>query len=150
MDDLVGIVVPVACGCVLPIVVIWLSVREKLNETNKRTQIALAAIEKNPELDLEDLLRKISPKQKLLKEKLLRKLLWGCLTSMMGLGLIGFGVFLGIKNMGGDDDPLTSVCFGLMLLAIGIAFLISYFVGRKLLAREMEAEERNVVEKTKL
>ena len=69
---------------------------------------------------------------------------------MMGLGLIGFGVFLGIKNMGGDDDPLTSVCFGLMLLAIGIAFLISYFVGRKLLAREMEAEERNVVEKTKL
>lgn len=150
MDDIVGIVVPVACGCVLPIVVIWLSVREKMNETNKRTQIALAAIEKNPELDLEDLLRKISPKQKLLKEKLLRKLLWGCLTSMMGLGLIGFGVFLGIKNMGGDDDPLTSVCFGLMLLAIGIAFLISYFVGRKLLAREMEAEERNVVEKTKL
>ena len=150
MDDLVGIVVPVACGCVLPIVVIWLSVREKMNETNKRTQIALAAIEKNPELDLEDLLRKISPKQKLLKEQLLRKLLWGCLTSMMGLGLIGFGVFLGIKNMGGDDDPLTSVCFGLMLLAIGIAFLISYFVGRKLLAREMEAEERNVVEKTKL
>ena len=150
MDDLVGIVVPVACGCVLPIVVIWLSVREKMNETKKRTQIALAAIEKNPELDLEDLLRKISPKQKLLKEKLLRKLLWGCLTSMMGLGLIGFGVFLGIKNMGGDDDPLTSVCFGLMLLAIGIAFLISYFVGRKLLAREMEAEERNVVEKTKL
>ena len=150
MDDLVGIVVPVACGCVLPIVVIWLSVREKMNETNKRTQIALAAIEKNPELDLEDLLRKISPKQKLLKEKLLRKLLWGCLTSMMGLGLIGFGVFLGIKNMGGDDDPLTSVCFGLMLLAIGIAFLISYFVGRRLLAREMEAEERNVVEKTKL
>ena len=150
MDDLVGIVVPVACGCVLPIVVIWLSVREKMNETNKRTQIALAAIEKNPELDLEDLLRKISPKQKLLKEKLLRKLLWGCLTSMMGRGLIGFGVFLGIKNMGGDDDPLTSVCFGLMLLAIGIAFLISYFVGRKLLAREMEAEERNVVEKTKL
>ena len=150
MDDLVGIVVPVACGCVLPIVVIWLSVREKMNETNKRTQIALAAIEKNPELDLEDLLRKISPKQKLLKEKLLRKLLWGCLTSMMGLGLFGFGVFLGIKNMGGDDDPFTSVCFGLMLLAIGIAFLISYFVGRKLLAREMEAEERNVVEKTKL
>ena len=150
MDDLVGIVVPVACGCVLPIVVIWLSVREKMNETNKRTQIALAAIEKNPELDLEDLLRKISPKQKLLKEKLLRKLLWGCLTSMMGRGLIGFGVFLGIKNMGGDDDPLTSVCFGLMLLAIGIAFLVSYFVGRKLLAREMEAEERNVVEKTKL
>ena len=150
MDDLVGIVVPVACGCVLPIVVIWLSVREKMNETNKRTQIALAAIEKNPELDLEDLLRKISLKQKLLKETLLRKLLWGCLTSMMGLGLIGFGVFLGIKNMGGDDDPLTSVCFGLMLLAIGIAFLISYFVGRKLLAREMEAEERNVVEKTKL
>lgn len=45
-----------------------------MNETNTRTQIVLAAIEKNPDMDVEELMKKISPKKKLLKEKLLSKL----------------------------------------------------------------------------
>ena len=65
---LTGILVPLACGCVLPIMAIWFGVRQKMNETNQRTQIVLAAIEKNPEMDIEELLRKISPKKKLLKQ----------------------------------------------------------------------------------
>jgi hypothetical protein len=31
---------------------------------------------------------------------------------------------------------------GLILLPVGIAFLISYFTGKKMLAKEMEAEEQ--------
>ena len=57
---LTEILVPIACGCILPIVVIWLSVREKMNESKNRTQIVLAAIEKNPDMDLEELMKKIS------------------------------------------------------------------------------------------
>ena len=33
---------------------------------------------------------------------------------------------------------------GAALIAIGIAFLISYFVGRRMLEKEMEAEEQNM------
>ena len=66
--DLVFLLVPIACGCILPIVAILLTVRKKMNDTNKHTQIVLAAIEKNPDMDIEELLRKISPKKKLLKE----------------------------------------------------------------------------------
>ena len=47
MKELVAILVPIACGCVLPIMVVWLDIRKKMNETNQRTQIVLAAIEKN-------------------------------------------------------------------------------------------------------
>ena len=71
MENLVAILVPIACGCVLPIMVVWLDIRKKMNETNQRTQIVLAAIEKNPDMDIEELMKKISPKKKLLKEKLL-------------------------------------------------------------------------------
>jgi uncharacterized protein YneF (UPF0154 family) len=33
---------------------------------------------------------------------------------------------------------------GAALIAIGIAFLISYFVGRRMLEKEMKAEEQNM------
>ena len=146
MDHLTEILVPIACGCVLPIVAILSGVRKKMNETNQRTQIVLAAIEKNPEMDIEEIMKKISPKPKLLKEKLLTKLLWGCLTTLLGIGLIGFGIYLGANHLGGTDDPMTAVCFGLAALGVGIAFLVNYGVGKKMLAKEIEAEEKTVTE----
>lgn len=144
MAGLVSILIPLACGCVLPIMIVWFIIRKKMNETNQRTQIVLAAIEKNPEMDLEELMKKISSKPKLLKEKLLTKLLWGCLTVMIGLVLIGFGAWLGYEGRGGTDDAMASVCFGLILLAIGIAFLVNYYISKKILAKEIEAEEKRV------
>ena len=142
-SDIIFSLVPIFCGCILPIVIIWLTVREKMNETNARTQIVTAAIEKNPNMDIEELMKKMSPKQKLLKEKLLTKLLWGCITSVIGLGLIGLGIYL--FGSGGDqDDALTSICFGVILLAVGGAFIINYGVGKKMLAKEIEAEQNNL------
>ncbi len=118
-----------------------------MNETNTRTQIVTAALEKNPDMDVEELLKKISPKKKLLKEKLLSKLLWGCITSIIGVGLIGFGIFL-INKISNNtqkiymaDDVETAIAFGVILLAVGAAFIINYGVGRKMLAKEIEAEE---------
>ena len=146
MENLTEILVPIACGCVLPIVAILSGVRKKMNETNQRTQIVLAAIEKNPEMDIEEIMKKISRKPGLLKEKLLTKLLWGCLTTLLGIGLIGFGIFLGENQLGGTDDPMTAICFGLISLGVGIAFLVNYFVGKKMLAKEIEAEEKTVTE----
>ncbi len=146
-NPIAEILVPLACGCVLPITVVWMIVRHRMNETNQRTQIILAAIEKNPELDLEELMKKITPK-KLLKEKLLAKLLRGCLSTLLGLGLIGFGIYLNVNNLGGKDDPMSSICIGLILLAIGIAFLVNYTLGKKMLAKEIEAEEKTALTQT--
>ena len=138
MEHLVEILVPIACGCILPIVAILLGVRQKMNETNKRTEIILAAIEKNPEMDVEELMEKISPKKKLLKEKILSKLQVGMIATLLGIGFIGSEMYLSIfKN---SSSPMGVV--GLILLPVGIAFLISYYTGKKLLAKEMEAEEQ--------
>ena len=144
MEHLAEIIVPIACGCVLPIMLVWFGIREKMNAANQRTQIVLAAIEKNPEMDIEELMKKISRNGKLLKEKLLTKLLWGCLSTLLGIGLIGFGIYLSANHLGGTDDPMSAVCFGLIALGVGIAFLVNYFVGKKMLAKEIEAEEKRV------
>ena len=134
----------IACGCILPIIIIWLIIRKEMNESKDRTQIITTAIEKNPEMDIEELMKKMSPKQKLLKEKLLSKLLWGCITSIVGIGLIIFGIFLTKQEIHIAEDVQTSIGFGVVLLAIGGAFIINYGVGKKMLAKEIEAEQNNL------
>jgi len=144
--ELVQLLVPIACGCVLPIVGIMMGVRQKMNETNKQTQIVLAAIEKHPDMDIEELIKKISPKEKLLKEKLLNKLLWGSLVTFLGIAF--FGVAFYIDWMGGMMPGILYTLYlgGFILFAVGLAFLINYRIGRKMLAKEIEAEERKIVE----
>lgn len=146
MGPFADMIVMVACGCILPIVAILAVVRKKMNDTNQRTQIVLAAIEKNPEMDIEELLKKISAKPRLLKEKLLTKLLWGCLAVLLGIGLMGTGAWMGYVGGSVPNDIYAAVCSGLIALGVGIAFLVNYFVGKKMLAKEIEAEERRMAE----
>ena len=145
MHDLVSILVPLGCGCLLPIMIVWFTIRESMNKTNQRTQIVLAAIEQNPDMDIEELMKKISPKKKLLKEKLLTKLLWGSIVAFLGIALLGFCVVQ--AYVGGMPTAALQQfsLFGAVLLGIGIAFLINYYVGKKLLAKEIDAEEKLLV-----
>ena len=117
-----------------------------MNETNTRTQIALAAIEKNPNLDLEELMEKISPKKKLIKEKLLSKLQTGNITALLGMGFLLCAIY--VDYLGGMDSKDLRMLYlaGAILLIVGIAFLINYFVGKKMLAKEMEAEQARMLE----
>ena len=69
IDSLVPILIPIACGCVLPIMVVWLGIRQSMNETNQRTQIVMAAIEKNPDMDIEELMKKAMPMASMTKPK---------------------------------------------------------------------------------
>ena len=142
MEHFFDLLIPLGCGCVLPIVVIWLSIREKMNETNQRTQIVLAAIEKNPDMDIEELMKKISPKKKLLKEKLLSKLLWGSIIALLGISFLVYGLLMDYRG-GMDSNDLIRIYFaGGILLAVGIAFLAHYYISKKMLAKEIEAEEK--------
>ena len=146
MSDLIPILVPIACGCILPIFAIWMGVRRKINETNQRTQIVLAAIEKNPDMDLEELMKKISPQKKLLKERLLSKLQAGCITTFIGIGFLICAIQVDLVGGMNSNDLRMLYLAGAILLAVGIAFLISYSKGKKMLAKEMEAEQAKLLE----
>ena len=145
MHDLVSILVPLGCGCVLPIMIVWFTIRESMNKTNQRTQIVLAAIEKNPDMDIEELMKKISPKKKLLKEKLLSKLQTGNITALLGIGFLMCALYADYMGGMNSKDLRMLYLAGIILLVVGIAFLRNYFVGKKMLAKEMEAEEKLLV-----
>ena len=132
----------------LPILIVWLDNRKKINDTNQRTQIVLAALEKNPNLDVEELIKKMAPtqKKKLLKEKLLTKLLWGGIIAFVGFSIFASNLWL--DYIGGADPEMLSLLYAIggILFGIGLAFIINYYVGKRLLAKEMEAEQAKLLE----
>ena len=145
MDKELAIIWLIGVCCVLPIITVWLVIRKKTNETNKRTEIILSALEKNPELNVEEWLKKLAPKEKLIKEKLLTRLVWGIILLLIGGGFIAFGIYLLCNHLGGSDDPASSFIIGGVVMACGIALTINYFAGKKYLAKEIEAEEKEKI-----
>lgn len=102
-----------------------------------RKEIVLAALEKNPDIDVELLMKNLKKSEKLIKEKLLARLEHGCLCCLMGVAFVLLYFFLSMQKE-------ILIIAGTVLIAIGIAFLVSYFVGRRMLAKEMLAEEQNM------
>lgn len=135
---LVQILVPIGVAVVLPIAIVAIVFRSALASDRNRKEIILAALEKNPNLDVEDLVKRMKKSNKLIKEKLLARLERGCLCCLMGVAFMLLYFFLGVQS----EDLIVVV--GAALIAIGIAFLVSYFVGRRMLAQEMEAEQQNM------
>lgn len=121
----------------LPVLIVSIIFRSVMAADRNRKEIILAALEKNPNLNVEDLVKRMNKSEKLIKEKLLAKLQRGCLCCLMGVALVLLYFFPSVQNE-------FLIITGTALIAIGIAFLVGYFVGRRMLAREMEAEEQSM------
>ena len=130
---------------VLPIIVVILVTRAKTNATNRRAEIAMAAIEKNTNVDLEEFFRKMNPPRRSIKERLLNRLLLGCIFTLFGVGVY-IAIFVYNMNVGGfDRDMFIGLSFAAVpSIGIGLAFLINYFIGRRILKQEMEAEAKSL------
>ncbi len=134
---LIEILIPIGVAVVLPVAIVAIVFKSALASDRNRKEIILAALEKNPNLDVEDLVKRMKKSNKLIKEKLLARLERGCLCCLMGVAFVLLYFFLSVQNE-------FLIITGPALIAIGIAFLVSYFVGRRMLAKEMEAEQQNM------
>lgn len=139
------VLLPICICFLLPVLIVWLSMRKQSNETNRRTEIMLAAIEKNADVDVSKLFAEDKKTdKKTFKEKLLSKLQTGCILSFIGLGLVIFLIIWRHFGGGQSKDFFLYGGGGAICIGIGIAYLISYFVGKKMLAKEMEAEQKEL------
>lgn len=134
---LIKILIPIGVAVVLPVAIVAIVFKSALASDRNRKEIILAALEKNPNLDVEDLVKRMKKSNKLIKEKLLARLEHGCLCCLMGVAFVLLYFFLSVQKE-------ILLIAGTALIAIGIAFLVSYFVGRRMLAKEMEAEQQNM------
>lgn len=137
-------ILPIGICIVLPIIVVGLISYTRIRRDNARRDIVLHALDKNAEIDVEELVRKMNRYDKLLKEKLLRKLLFGSVFVIFGLLVyISMVMYMCLDSKMFVGTMFVEFSFvAIPALAIGVAFLMNYYVGKKMLANEIEAEER--------
>lgn len=137
--EIADALVPISVCVICPVTIVWLALRAKMHKDNQKKEILLAAMSKNSEVDIEDLLRKLNGPQKMLKEKLLEKLHRGTTCTILGVGVAILDLLMWINGENQDEAILVGVV-AFALLAVGVAFLLSYRVGKQMLEQEIQAE----------
>ena len=137
----------------MPIMVVNAKVKQKMYHLDKQNELLLSALEKNPNVDVEKLIKQMnvsgaSGNKKLIKERLLSRLLWGSMLALVGLGLAIAGFYMNVEWMRTHDyfkdDYYFIGIWGLVILGLGLGFLANFFIGKRMLAREMESEAQNL------
>ena len=144
-DILTNFGLPVFICVVLPIAIVWLVARTRQQETNRKAEIMLKAIEAGVPVDMTQFEPAKKPKgPRSIKQDLLEKLNGACITSLMGIGFLTLGIIRAINGTFGVSLFLNKFWLpaGGILLAVGIGLFVSYFAGKKMLAKEIEAEEK--------
>ena len=137
LNSIIDSLVPIACGVVLPIVMVWLYYRNEQLEATKRSEIVMAAIEKNPEVDVQELLSKLNPPKKSYKEQLMTKMHWEVLWGTICFigGIVTISVIIAMSILQGFVEefiPIGSI-FGVVPLAVGCGLLAAYNKAKKTL-----------------
>lgn len=138
IEEFGDIIKPILILVVLPITIFWLYLRNRKDENEKRTQIVMAAIEKNGEIDVQEFFKNLNKPRKTVREKLVMQLHWELLLGgiFTVFGLVVF-IALGVMSLVGglvDLKVIAMSCYlGIPTLALGAGLLIAYFSGRKMM-----------------
>ncbi len=120
----------------LCIVIVVLYFRKKHNEIEKRSEIIKTVLEKDSGSVPEELLKTLNKPKRSLKERLLSKLLWGMICTLIGLVLV-VAVYPKVC-----EDKADFLTLGFVSLAVGAGLVVYYFIARRVLRSEIEKEER--------
>ena len=137
LSSLISDLIPMGLVVALPILYVWLTQRNKQHETDKRSEIAMAIIEKNLDIDVQDFLNKMNPPKQSFKERMLKimhyEVLWGTICTIGGIVAILVTITLSILQ-GFDFSyiPIGSI-FGIVPFAVGCGLLAAYKSAKKTL-----------------
>ena len=146
-DILTNFGLPVFICVVLPVTIVWLVARTRQQETDRKAEIMLKAIEAGVPVDMTQFeAPKKQKRPQSIKQDLLEKLNGACITGLMGIGFLTLGLLKTLNWEFGRNMFLNKFWLpaGAVLLAVGIGLFISYFAGKKMLAKEIEAEEKSL------
>ena len=139
---MVEIIVPIGVCVVLPVMVVWLVFRSRNHIVDRKAEVLLKAIENGQDIDPEmfasdDRSKRSDRSRRSLKMNLLGRLQTGIILVIMGAGLVACAMVI--------PDKTSLFIIACILLAIGIGFFVSFFVGRKWMEAEIKAEENQAL-----
>ena len=132
-----GLLIPIGVCVVLPIMIVWIVFKAKTNNDNKRADVLIKAIENNANIDAEKLAEALGKQQISAKELLNRRLLRGCMFTILG---VAFSIIALTFSAAPEDMQFISYILSALSFAVGIAYLIVYFVTRNTTAETEENE----------
>lgn len=126
------ILVPISICVVLPVAIVLIIFMTAMNSDNKRAKVLIKAIEANNNIDADKLAAALAKPRKTPLEILNKRLLRGCMFTFIGIALIIVAlVSLASGTEFANDSVTLPMIFGGALLAIGLSYLVVYFVTRK-------------------
>ena len=124
--------VPIFVCCVLPVSIVLIVFGTQMFADNKRAAVLIKAIEANKDINADKLAEALSKPKKTPRELLNRRLLRGCIFSHVGLGLLIVSVVGLVTGAHFEADQVSvPMLFGAVSFAVGISYLVVYFVTRK-------------------
>ena len=121
-----------------------MNLKNRRHKVEEQSKLISQMIEKSEASNLDfkamaEALNTSDSKKKTTKMAVLKHLEYGALCSLVGLFVLLYGLFI---------NPIEqAVIIGGLLLTIGVAFLIMFFVTKNYLKNEIEKEEKELAEK---
>ena len=146
MGEIIALAVPIGVCVVMPVMIVWLVTRARIKKNEQKMAVLVKAIENGVEIDPELLVSETESSRNTnrnTKMKLIKKLTAGIVCSIIGIALL---VCPSLEAFDGVAGLEMLYVIGGVMIAVGIAYIVTFFVGRKYLAPEIEAEERKLNE----
>lgn len=136
------VIIPISICVIMPISIVLIVAIKQMKANQLRADIILKAIESDTKVDIEKLAEALGQPKLTPQEMLTRKLMRGCIFTLIGIMLCIFGI---INCCNGavfhDNGVIMPILLGSISFAIGLSFLIVYFVNRSQVTEECEKVE---------
>ena len=138
--ELFETLLPIFVVVVLPVMVVWLVTRASLKKNEQKMAVLVKAIENGVDIDPALLVSETEGGRNT-KMKLVSKLTTGVICAIIGLAVL---ICTQLDAFDGVAGIEMLYIIGGVLIAVGAAYILAFFVGRKYLAPEIDAEEKKL------
>lgn len=143
-QDLLAVFLIFGAVPVVVLVGVIMFLKNRRHKVEEHSKLISQMIEKSEGANIDfkamaEMLNESDNKKKTTKMAVLKHLEYGALCSLVGLFVLLYGLFI---------NPIDkAVIIGGLLMTIGVAFLIMFFVSKNYLKKEIEKEEKALSEK---
>ncbi len=136
MEDIfVAFGIPFSVCVLLPVAIVFIVARYQMNRDDKRTEVIIKALETNAGVNTDKLVEALNKSQLSPREIQNRRLLRGCIFSLLGIVCIIAAIVFAFKGRSTTEALLLGGGF----IAVGVSYMIVYFVSRKGLTQDEDA-----------
>ncbi len=130
-ETIIATLVPLGICVALPVLIVWLCTRAVINSENRKADVLVEAIRNNAGVDTDKIAQALGRQRTTPRELLNLRLLRGAVSSLIGVVYIIATIILVSGGYGIAELFGLPLIVGGVFLAVGIGYLIVYFVSKK-------------------